>query len=131
MVLLMGGYSLKIQDAKAWAQRHWPGIVFHNNERLEIPLDIMRHNRQLGGNMRCILAKVDNEFQCLFVVHEREDSRATPFRFKAFPESRLALKFKSLAFEGEKHGDLTERIKWTTIADPFLDWTLVGFHTYE
>lgn len=127
MVYLVAGYAMKPEDARAWAQRHWPNIVFNNDKRLETALGIMRHNRKLGGNMECILAKVDDAIQCLFVVHQKQDWGATPTKFKPFRESPIAVKFKTLLFPSEKHGDLAERMKWTTVADPFCDWPLVSF----
>lgn len=78
--------------------------------------------------MRCIPVEVNRELVCLFVVYDKQDPLSTPAKFNELPESKLALKFKSLLFRHEDHKELATRTQWTTIADPLREWSMVSLH---
>ncbi|KAN0085719.1 hypothetical protein V8E55_006853 [Tylopilus felleus] len=124
MVLIMGGFPMSWPDAKAWALRHWPDIDIYDERKL--PYIVERHQRIIGGNMECIAASINAEPIFFVVIRSKRDPLSTPHKYRRFPEGMLALKCKKFLFSHEGDKELAEKTQYTTIADPWREWSL--FH---
>ena len=120
----MGGFPMSWPDAKAWALRHWPDIDIYDERKL--PYIVERHQRIIGGNMECIAASINAEPIFFVVIRSKRDPLSTPHKYRRFPEGMLALKCKKFLFSHEGDKELAEKTQYTTIADPWREWSLVS-----
>ncbi|KAF8547787.1 hypothetical protein OG21DRAFT_847933 [Imleria badia] len=126
MVLIMGGFPMSWLDARAWALRHWPDIDIYDERKL--PYIVERHQRMLGGNMMCIAVSINAEAIFFIVLRSKRDPLSTPHKYRKFAESEYTLKCKELIFNHEGDKELAEKTQYTTIADPWKEWSLFHGH---
>jgi len=120
MVLILSGYPMAWNDAKSWALRHWPDMDIYDNKRLAHIIE--RYHKLQGRRIACVPVAVNKESTLLFVVYSKNDPPSTPHKHRRFPETELALKYKTQLFNHEGDKELAEKSQFTTIADPFKEW---------
>ncbi|KAF8121134.1 hypothetical protein EV363DRAFT_1458287 [Boletus edulis] len=59
---------------------------------------------------------------CFFVIYSKRDPLSTPLTYRRFPEGKLALKVKGFLFNHEDDKELSEKVQFTTVADPYGDY---------
>ena len=115
---IVGGYAMTIENAKAWALRHCPGIIFDEDVNM-ISVDISRYWRQRGGNLPCEYVLLNaHEARVMFISHDAEDPTGRWFRHKIFREKEIDFKIKENLFNHEEDKGIFE---FLTVPDPLLD----------
>ncbi|KAG6888524.1 hypothetical protein C0995_007636 [Termitomyces sp. Mi166 len=116
-MIVIGGYTMTFEDAKAWALRRYPGINIYDDDL--IPHIIQTDNNKLEDSPQKLtfISCLKNRY-CfvIFVTHLVDDPTATVARFKRFRPSEADMKFKETFFPGEEAREFNA--VFATICDP-------------
>jgi hypothetical protein len=136
MMIVMSGYSMSYEVAKAWALRRWPEIEFSPQDGF-IPITIQPYHRMIYPDrqeQQVVAIIRRGKSYCVFARRYVDDPAATAISFKRIRETDEDKKFVLECFPREV---AAKQVSYMTISDPYevhntyLGKSVIRVHTIK